>query len=138
MEDAAIGTFARTWCRAFSGDSGFGEVGGEYLKVAGMRGPADETRGGEFFELCWQLGLRGSLLRIWRDDFEITMRAEREKGVLRAAAWMNSTECGADAAVLFYEIDAALEIVAAEKNVIEHGWHLIDQRHVGFLRRLLE
>ena len=46
---------------------------------------------------------------------------------------MNSAERGADAGVLFDEVYAALQIVAAEENVIEHGWHLIDERHVGFL-----
>jgi hypothetical protein len=39
---------------------------------------------------------------------------------------MDSTECGAGAGMLFNEIDAALQIVASEKNVIEHRWHLID------------
>ena len=50
---------------------------------------------------------------------------------MRAAAGMDTAECGAHAGVLFDEIDAALQVVAAEKNVIEHGRHLIDQRGVG-------
>ena len=57
---------------------------------------------------------------------------------MRAAAWMNSTESGPHAGVLLDEIDAALQIVAAEKNVVEQGRHLIDQRHVGFLPLLNE
>ena len=38
---------------------------------------------------------------------------------------MNSTECGAYACVLFDEIDAALQIVAAEKDVVENGGHSV-------------
>jgi hypothetical protein len=52
---------------------------------------------------------------------------------LRAAAGVHSTECRADAGVLFDESDAALNIVAAEKDVIEHRRNLIDQRRHGRL-----
>jgi hypothetical protein len=46
---------------------------------------------------------------------------------------MNSAECGADAGMLFDEVYAALQIIAAEENVIEHGRHLINQGDIGFL-----
>jgi hypothetical protein len=97
-----------------------------------MGGPADETRLSEFFEHAGKFG-RSVLLWIWRDDFEIAASAQRKKGVLRAAAWVNSAECGADAGMLFDEIDATLQIIAAKKDVIEHWRHLINQRNIGFL-----
>jgi hypothetical protein len=50
---------------------------------------------------------------------------------------VNPTERGAHAGVLFDEIDAALQIVAAEKDVIEHRRHLVNERHVGFLLPVL-
>jgi hypothetical protein len=51
---------------------------------------------------------------------------------------VNSAECGADAGMLLDEIDAALEIAATEKDVIEHWRHLIYQRNIGFLPVLSE
>jgi hypothetical protein len=36
---------------------------------------------------------------------------------------MDAAECSADAGVCFDEVDAAIEIVAAEKDVIENGGH---------------
>ena len=57
---------------------------------------------------------------------------------MRAAAWMNSTECGEHAGVLPNEIDATLQIIAAEKDVIEHRRHLVNERGiVRFPLRLL-
>ena len=41
---------------------------------------------------------------------------------------MDSAKCGAHAGVLFDEVNAALQIIAAEKDVVEHWWHLIDER----------
>jgi hypothetical protein len=55
---------------------------------------------------------------------------------LRAAAGVDSTECRADAGVLFDEIDATLKIVTAEKHVIEHRRNLIDKRRHGRLLSL--
>ena len=52
---------------------------------------------------------------------------------------MNSAKGGADTSALLNEINAALEIVAAEQNVIEHRWQLIDQRrHIGLLSLVVE
>ncbi len=42
---------------------------------------------------------------------------------------MDAAECGADAGVFFDEVDAAIEIAAAEEDVVEHGGRLIDCRH---------
>ena len=128
VQDAAVGAFARTGSGSLGGDSGSGKIGREHLKVAGMRRPSDQAWLGELFKLCWKFGGRASLLRIRRDDFEVAASAEREKRVLRAATWVNSAECRANTRVLFDESDAKLEIVAPEKDVIEHWWHLIDQR----------
>jgi hypothetical protein len=134
VQDAAIGAFARTGSWSFGGDSGSGKIGREHLKVAGMRRPSDQAGLGELFELRWKFGRRAGLLRIGCDDFEVAASAEREKRVLRASPWVNSAVCGANTGVLFDESDAKLEIVRAEKDVIEHRWHLVDQRrHVRLL-----
>ena len=45
-----------------------------------------------------------------------------------AAAGVDSAECSADAGVLLDEGDAFLQIAAAEKDVVEHGRHLVDER----------
>ena len=45
---------------------------------------------------------------------------------MRAATGVNSAEGSANTGVLFDETDATLQIVAAEQNMIEHRWHLID------------
>src|SRR6267142_5379146 len=53
---------------------------------------------------------------------------------MRPAAGMNSTESRADSGALFNKIDATLQIIAAEKNVVEHRRHLINERrHVRLL-----
>jgi hypothetical protein len=46
---------------------------------------------------------------------------------------MDATKCGANAEALFDESDAAVEIAAAKKNVVEQGGHLI--RCPGKFRR---
>jgi hypothetical protein len=128
MQDAAVGAFARTGSGSFSTDSCPSEVGCEHLHVSRMCGPSDETGFSEFFKFRIELRRGSSLLRIGRDDFEVSASTEREKRVLRAAARVNSAEGSANTSVLFDESDAALKIVAAEKDVIEHRWHLVDQR----------
>ena len=61
------------------------------------------------------------LLWVRRDDFEIVLFTEREQRIARPTAWMNAAKCGADAGMLFDEGNAAVEVVASEKQVIEHG-----------------
>ena len=63
--------------------------------------------------------VRSGLLGVGRDDFKVVARAERKKCVLCAAAGMDAAENGAHTGVLLDEGDAAIEIAAAEKNVIE-------------------
>src|SRR5258708_24732196 len=41
---------------------------------------------------------------------------------------MAATKRGAYASVLFDEVNAKLQIITAEKDVIEHWWHLVNQR----------
>jgi hypothetical protein len=60
------------------------------------------------------------LLRVWRDDFEIVIFAKRQKCITGPTPRMNATENRADSSVFFDEGDAAVEIVAAEKNMIKH------------------
>src|SRR4029077_8016729 len=51
--------------------------------------------------------------------------SEGEERVARAAAGMDSTDGGANAGAFFDQLDTAVEIVAAEKDVIEHGGHVV-------------
>ena len=127
VQDFAVGALARAWGRAFCDDASLLEFCGEGCDVSGMGGPADQAR---FRQLRDEFSNMGTavLLRIGRDDFEIATGAQREQRVLRATTGVDSAECGADSAVFFDKVDAALEIVAAEKDVVEHRWHLINQR----------
>ena len=82
-----------------------------------MRGPADQTRRGQLFELRdLFLGelLDAVLFRVRRDYLEIAALTEREQRVARAPARMNSAECGAHASMLLYGVYTAIEIVTAE------------------------
>ncbi len=38
---------------------------------------------------------------------------------------MDASECGTHAGIFFNEVDAAIEIVAADNDVIEQGGHLV-------------
>jgi hypothetical protein len=51
-------------------------------------------------------------------------RAKREQGVACAASRMYPTHCGTNASIFFHEGYALVEIVAAQKKVIEHGRNL--------------
>ena len=62
-------------------------------------------------------------MRIGSDDFQIVLFAKGEKSVARAASRMDAAKCGADAGVLLDKVDAAIEIAAAEKNVVENAGH---------------
>ena len=76
------------------------------------------------------------MLGIGSDDFEVAAGveleagrlAERQKSVTRAASGMDAPESGANAGVFFDEVDASIEIVAAEQDVIERD------RYPFFLR----
>src|ERR1700687_3505806 len=95
-----------------------------------MRGPSDETRGGQRFEEGElpdgeRLDRVAVLLGIWRNDFQVAALAEREQRVACAAAGMHAAKCCADTGALLDKCDAAIEIAAAEKDVIEQSGHLI-------------
>src|SRR5271169_2404098 len=91
-----------------------------------MGSPTDKARFRKFQQAV--MVRRVGLLRVWRDDFEVMPFAEREKSIARSASRMDAAECGANARVFFDEVDAAIEIAAAEKDVIKHG------RRTFFLR----
>ena len=122
VENAAIGAGSRAGCRPFEGDSCFAEFLGEGIEVAGVRGPADEFRLGE--ESQAESILCAGLVRIGRDDFEIPPLAEGKQRVARAATGMDSADGGADTDAVLDKGDAGVEIVAAEKNVVEQGGYL--------------
>src|SRR5712664_578422 len=122
-EDAAIRALSGAVLRARECDLIFAKKfcgGGD---VGWMDGPADEA---------WLLHPEDlgevkdrPLRRIRGDDFEIATFAQREERVARASAGMDSAECGADAGAFFDEVDAAVEIVAADDDVIEQCGHLV-------------
>ena len=137
MQHAAIGSFTRTRSRPFGDDSGPGQVGCKHFQIAGTGGPADQARSGKRLQSFGEW-IFGRLLRVGRDDFQVAALSEREKRIFSTAARMNSAKFGSHASVLFDEGDTRLEVAAAEKDVIEHGRHLIDERHIGFLLALRE
>src|SRR6185437_2703608 len=91
-----------------------------------MGSPADEAWRGKLLEAV-VIGC-GRLLGIRSDDFQIVLFAEREQRVARSASGMDAAERCANAGVFFDEADAAIEIAAAKKNVIEQCGHLIGPR----------
>ena len=91
--------------------------------VAGMNGPADQARIGHLTNLREADDVL--LLGVRRHDFQVAALAEREERVAGAAAGMHSAKRGADASVLLEEIDAAIEIAAAENDVVEQRRHVI-------------
>jgi hypothetical protein len=118
LKQLTIGTFSRTGDRSIKLNTSLAEMGGELAEVSEMRGPAYESRGGQFSQIArvWRFGL----LRIRCDDFEIVPFTKREKRISRPAASMNATEGRADISVIFDEGYAEVEIVASEKNMIEY------------------
>jgi len=123
LKDAAVGTSARPGSGSNGCNTGFREVYGEGLQIAEMSGPADQARFSQFSN--YGVLLRSGLLGVGGDDLEIPSCAEREEGVLRTAPGMNAAKCSANARARLDEGDAALEITAAQKNVIEQRWHPI-------------
>src|SRR5690242_19126123 len=113
----AIGTLTRTGLRALEFDSLLAQPRCEPVQIVAMRGPADKPR---FLQFCNNgVLLHTRLLWIGGNDFKITARAKREQSVLRAASGMNTSKSSVDAGALVDEGDSVIEIVAAEKNVIE-------------------
>src|SRR5580692_12944158 len=92
-----------------------------------MGSPPDQSRPNEFRQavVVWRVGLQ----RIERDDFEVMPFAEREEGILRAASRVDAAKCGANPSAFCDELNAAIEIAAAEKDVVEHTGDLIACRH---------
>src|SRR6266568_4271508 len=88
-----------------------------------MSGPADQARLSQFSN--YGVLLRSGLLGVGGDDLKIPSCAEREEGVLRTTPGMNAAKCSANARARLDEGDAAVEIAAAKKNVIEQRRHLI-------------
>src|SRR5580693_4188850 len=117
IEDAAVGTLARSRCRPDELDSFGFQALRERFDVAGMLSPADDHG---FFQRVKIAGIVGcGLCRIGGDDFEIAIRAEREQRVARAGAGMDSTERGAYSGSFLDELDASVEVGASDQNVIE-------------------
>jgi len=61
------------------------------------------------------------LRRIRGDDFQIAALAQREERVASTAAGMDASESGAHAGIFFNEVDAAIEIIAADNDVIDNA-----------------
>ncbi len=129
VEDAAVGTLARAVVGAFEFDSVFLELLGDGGNVRRMDGPADKARIGHGTELrvVDDFVLRG----IGSDDFQVAAFTERKQSVACAAAGVNSADGRAHAGGLFDQFDAAIEIVAAEEDVIEQRGHVIVARVFG-------
>src|SRR6266478_992800 len=102
------------------------------LAMAAMSGgwTAQPMRRGSVMErVVDDFALRG----IGSDDFQVAAFTERKQSVACAAAGVNSADSWAHAGGLFDEFDAAIEIAAAEKDVIEQSGHVIVVRVFGAL-----
>jgi hypothetical protein len=62
---------------------------------------------------------------IGSDDFQVAALAEREERVARAASGMDAADGGKNAGSLLDKFDALIEVVAAEKDVIEQSGHIV-------------
>ena len=88
-----------------------------------MSGPADQARLGQFSN--YGVLRRTGLLEVGGDDFKISSCPKREKGILRAASWVDAAKRSTNARSLLDESDALVEIATAQQNVVEQGRHLI-------------
>ena len=141
LKEAAVRTFPRAGCGTVEGEASGAKTGCEIVEVTRMSSPANKARFGEFQQavVIGSAGLRW----IGGDDFEIATGiqfaaaglAQRKQGVARAAAGMDAAECGGHAGMFFDKRDAAFEIAAAEKNVIEQNGNPLrcprNRRHDG-------
>ena len=119
LQQAAVGPFARTGSRTFEGESRFLEVSGEWAEIAGMGGPAYEARLVKFQQVggCpMQPGCCG----IGRNDFQIVFLPSERRALRVPRPGWTPPNAARTPSALFDESDAAVEIVAAEKDVIEH------------------
>src|SRR5260370_7095105 len=135
-EDAAVRALSGAVVGACEGDLVFAKLLGDGSDVRRMDGPAHEARIAHFPDLREMADLL--LSRGRGDDFQVAAVSERAGCVARAAAGMDSANRGAHAGALFDQFAAAIEIVSAEKDVIEQCGHLIvlfRVRRPGYGRR---
>src|SRR6266851_2467752 len=121
-ENAAVRAFSGAVVGAREGDFVFAKLLGDGSDVRRMDGPADEARIGHGAELRVVDDL--ALLRVRSDDFQVAALTERKQRVARPPAGMDSADGGAHAGVFLDKGDAAIEIVAAENDVIEQSGHV--------------
>src|SRR4029077_17785546 len=124
LEELAVGALTRPGPWAQESDARVAKKRRKFLEVAGMHGPTNQMRRAQFFKVrkCFDgklLDMVLVLLWVRRNDFEIAAFAEREECVASAAAGMDAARCGADASALLDEVDAEVEVIAAEENMIE-------------------
>ena len=118
LQQPTVGSFARARGRAIERDVCGAQTRGQLGYLAGMSGPADQARPCSFFQAV--IVRSEGLLGIRRDDFEILSFTKREKRITGPAAWMNTAERRANSKLFFDESDTAVEIAAAEENMVEH------------------
>src|SRR5215469_6059509 len=125
VKDFAIRALPRSGLRTFKFDSFVAQPGRKLIQIVAMCSPTDKAR---LFEFCDDRVLsHARLFRIGSDDFEVATRiqvsgaalTQRNKRVLRAAAWMDTAEHSRDSGALLDKGDAAIEITTAEKDVIK-------------------
>src|SRR6267378_2167405 len=114
IQDAAIGPFSGAVVRALECDLIVTQEFCGGRDVRWMNGPTDEALIFHLADLRVVDDFRLGGIR--RDDFQVTALAESKQGVARAAAGMDSSDGGPDAGVLFDELHAEIEVVAAEKD----------------------
>jgi hypothetical protein len=72
------------------------------------------------------------LCRIGRNDFKVAKLAEREQGVAGAPPGMNASHRGAHSKMLLHELEAAVEVARAEKEMVDsHGNQVSGVRSQG-------
>lgn len=130
FQNLAVGALARSRRGPFEPDSRRSELFGERENGAGMSGPANKAGFRERMQIGSQGIFHAGLLRVGRDDFQIAAFSQRKERILRAAPGMNAAKCCAHACVLLDEINAALQIGRAEKNVINKDRSSLSARSI--------
>src|SRR5512140_1960889 len=98
-----------------------GELLDHRVEIVDVRSPADQPWRLDPVELA-HVGAAG-LRRVGGDDLQVAPLAEGEKRVARTAARMHAAEGRADAGAALDELDALVQVAAAEQHVVERAGH---------------
>src|ERR1700730_2518699 len=105
--------------RSFEPDSRGAELFGKRGNTTGMSDPSDKAGLDEGMQAGGHSISHIGLRRVWRDDFQIPVPAQRKQRVLCSAAGMHSAKPSANAGALFNKHDPGLQIGRAEQDMVK-------------------